>query len=98
MLGAPVLAAAQLNRLGARITMTPTIAELAQSDAIGQDSDFVLMQRRMAGPVTVNTVAKNRHGLDGVMFWTKFDPDYGQFREITREQAEDLCDDQDESR
>ena len=91
----PVLAAAQLNRLGARLSGQPTIAELAQSDAIGQDADFVLMQRRMSnGPVMVNSVAKNRHGLtDGVMFWTKFDPDYGMFREIDRDTAEDLCDD-----
>lgn len=94
-LNAPVLAAAQLNREGARIRMQPTIAELAQSDAIGQDADFVLMQRRMhTGPVMVNSVAKNRHGLtDGVVFWTKFDPDYGQFREIDKQTAEDLCDD-----
>lgn len=96
-LGAPVLAAAQLNREAARGIRIPTIAELAQSDAIGQDADFVLMQRRMrTGPVMVNTVAKNRHGLtDGVMFWTKFDPDFGIFREIDKETAEDLCDDDD---
>jgi replicative DNA helicase len=96
-LGLPVLAAAQLNRDGARSRAMPTIAELAQSDSIGQDADVVIMQRRMGtGPVMRYHIAKNRHGLSEADFFSRFEPDYGKFTEINRTLAEELADEDEE--
>ena len=88
----PVLAASQINREGGRGKGLPGIADLAQSDAIGQDADVLVTMRRMNGPVMKYSLPKNRHGLNEMNFYGRFDPDYGRLNEITREQAEDLCD------
>jgi hypothetical protein len=88
----PVLVASQINREGGRGKALPGIADLAQSDAIGQDADVLVTMRRMAGPVMKYALPKNRHGLNEVNFYGRFDPDYGRLSEITRETAEDLCD------
>jgi replicative DNA helicase len=88
----PVASAAQLNRQASHVR-TPTAAEIAQSDAIGQDADVLVMLRRMAGPVLRYDVAKNRHGPSEIRFFSHFDPDYGHLGEVSQEQAQDICDD-----
>lgn len=89
----PVLAAAQVNREGGKTIRMPTTAEIAQSDAIGQDADFIVMSRRMGvGKSMRHHVTKNRHGMSEVPFFTLFDPDYGRLHEIEREIAEEIRD------
>lgn len=90
----PVLSAAQVNREGARGSSLPGLSDLAQSDAIGQDADMVMSMRRMGNaPVMRYSVPKNRHGDVGHGFYSEFFPDVGRMREIDKERAEDLCDD-----
>lgn len=91
--GTPILAASQINREGGRGESLPTLRQLAQSDAIGQDADVVVTMRRMPGPAMKYGIAKNRHGANEVSFWSRFLPDGGHFNEVSRETAEQLSDD-----
>jgi len=88
----PVLAAVQINREGAKAMGMPGIKDIAQSDAIGQDADVFLAMRRM-GPAMKYNLAKNRHGPSDVVFYSRFDPDLGEFGEVSRDTAEQLRDD-----
>ena len=88
----PVLVASQINREGGKGKALPGIADLAQSDAIGQDADVLVTMRRMNGPVMKYAIPKNRHGLNEMSFYSQFDPDKGRFKEVSKEMAEDACD------
>lgn len=88
--GTAMLAAAQINREGETGSAPPKVKNLAQSDALGQDADVVLTMRAKPHDVaTAFSIEKNRHGSSGIRFYTTFDPNTGQFTEISAEQAED---------
>jgi replicative DNA helicase len=85
------LVASQINREGDHGSAPPKISQLSQSDALGQDGDVVLTFRSKPHDVATHfMVDKNRHGPRGIEFFTVFDPNKGQFHEITKQQAEDL--------
>lgn len=86
-----ILSASQINREGDRGETPPRLAMLAQSDALGQDGDVVVtMRAKGRNTSTAFSLEKNRHGPSSVPFWTVFDPNNGDFTEITQETAEDL--------
>lgn len=88
-----ILAASQINREGDTPgPRPPKLKHLAQSDALGQDGDVVLTMKRYGQGAAVFSVEKNRSGESSHLFWTKFDANKGDFREITREQADDIRD------
>lgn len=85
--GIPICAAAQINRLGEGGRKPPTVDKLAQSDAIGQDSDVVVTMRKFSPKARQMLLAKNRSGTDDVVFYAEFAPDEGRFDEIDYETA-----------
>ena len=89
----PILVASQINREGGKGKALPGIVDVAQSDAIGQDCDVLMTMRRMNGPVMKYGLPKNRHGMNEINFYSRFDPDFGRLGEVTREQAEELATD-----
>jgi replicative DNA helicase len=89
----PIISAAQINRDGDGAGWKPPrVKNLAQSDALGQDADVVITHKRYSKSTAVASIEKNRHGASGDYFWTRFQPDEGRFEEITREQADDIKD------
>ena len=85
-----MLVASQINRDGDAGKEPPKLSNLAGSDALGQDGDVVLTMRALPHNVaSCFSVEGNRHGPGG-KFYTAFDPDTGNFEEITAERAEDL--------
>jgi hypothetical protein len=86
-----ILAAAQINREGAHGENPPKVVNLSQSDSLGQDGDVVLTMRAKPHDVaTALSIEKNRHGASGIPFYTSFNPNYGEFKEIDAETAEGL--------
>lgn len=83
-----VLAAVQVNREGSRgrASRPPTLTSLAGSDALGQDGDVVITQRRWSKSVKVHSAEKIRDGEE-LRFHSHFDPRRGRFGEMTYEQA-----------
>lgn len=93
----PIISAAQINRDGdAGGWRPPKVRNLAQSDALGQDADVVITHKRYSQSSMAASVEKNRHGASGMLFFTEFDPERGKFHEITREQADQRRDDEEE--
>lgn len=86
----PVISAAQVNREGARASSGPKTEHVAQSDALGQDADMMLIITEHSTGSHMNTLAKNRHGVHGQKWFSRFDPDSGDFGFLTAEQANDL--------
>jgi len=85
-----MLVASQINRDGETGSEPPRLANLAGSDALGQDGDVICTMRAKPHNVaTAISVEGNRHGPSG-KFYTKFDPDLGVFDEISRDEVEDL--------
>jgi hypothetical protein len=88
-----ILSLAQINREGDTISKyPPRVKNLAQSDALGQDGDVILTHKQYARAATIFSVEKNRHGVSGIPFYTRFQPNQGSFPEITEEIADDLRD------
>lgn len=88
-----ILAAAQINRDGdAPGWKPPKVKNLAQSDALGQDGDVVLTHKQYSQSTMVYGIEKNRHGEAGKHFFTRFLPNTGQFGEITKDQADNFKD------
>lgn len=84
------LVASQINREGdTRGDEPPRLVNLAGSDALGQDGDLVITMRTLSNVTTTFSVEKNRHGPTA-KFHTKFDPNEGNFGEISPEEAQDL--------
>lgn len=95
-----IFAAAQINRsgdTGDSSPIPPKKRDLAQTDAYLQDADFLITMSRMrGGHAAAFSLEKNRDGEDGARFYTKFLANQGDFAEITRPEAEDLCDEYDD--
>jgi len=86
-----VMGAAQINRDGDTASWRPpALKTLAQSDHLGNDGDVVLTMKRYGRDAAAVSIEKNRHGDSGKVFFTKYDPNHGDFSEITREKADDL--------
>ena len=85
----PIIAAAQINRLGEGGEKPPSVAKLSQTDALGQDASIVVTMRRASNHTAQYSLEKNRHGESGVVFWTLFKPDEGEFKEVTYQKALD---------
>ena len=90
-----IIGASQINREGDSNSFKqrpPKLKTLAQSDHLGNDGDLVATMCRMGLGVGVFSIEKNRHGESGRLFYTKFDPNHGDFSEISEEQARDIAD------
>jgi len=83
----PIIAGAQVNRAGNSSTSAPGAEHLAQSDALGQDADAVITLMKQSERVTLNSMAKYRHGKSGSKWYTLFEPDFGNFEVLTPEEA-----------
>lgn len=86
----PIVAAAQINRLGIGGKKPPGVDKLSESDGIGQDSDVVVTMRQMSRTVTQLMVAKNRSGPDGQVFWAEYRPNEGHIEEVGYDEAQNL--------
>jgi replicative DNA helicase len=87
---ARIVCAAQINREGDTSSKLPPKSKtLAQSDAIGQDSDVVITMKRYAEDALAYLLDKNRHGKSGVYYFSAYEPNVGNFVEISREAADD---------
>ena len=86
----PILAAAQLNR-EAEGKAKPSLTNFAQTDALGQDADFVYFLRGKEGSkVRELRALKYRHGPDGQLWHVEFQPGVPSFAEISKDRAEEL--------
>jgi replicative DNA helicase len=91
-----VLALAQINREGdTGGWKPPRTKNLSQSDAIGQDSDVVVTMKKYSDTVMTYLTDKNRDGPSDRVFWSRFDVENGDHREITRDQADKIKDSED---
>lgn len=90
--GIPIISAAQVNRAGASSdgAKTARSEHIAQSDALGQDADLLLMLAPHCRTVHVNVITKNRHGIHGSRWFSAFDPVLGQFDYMSQEKADQL--------
>lgn len=86
----PLISAAQINREGGKATGGPRAEHLAQSDALGQDADLLLMVTEYSRRVHLNTISKNRHGIHGTRWYSRFEPSLAAFEHLTSDQAEAL--------
>lgn len=87
----PILTAAQINREGERGSWRPPKAvNLAGSDSLGRDADCVVTMKRFGRGAMVYSLEKNRHGQAGDIWFSRFDPNNGDFREITRTEADKI--------
>lgn len=85
----PILSAAQINRDGERGSWRPpTAVHLAGSDSLGRDADCVITMKRFGKGAMVYSLEKNRHGQSGDVWFARFDPNNGDFSEISRQEAE----------
>lgn len=85
----PIVVAAQINRSGAG-KEPPGAEHLSSSDAIGQDADCLVTMRQASKRVIKFRLAKFRHGKDNEFWWTRFQPNTGQYEEITGDEAYEL--------
>jgi replicative DNA helicase len=86
-----VLTASQINREGETSSWRPPITKnLSQSDSVGQDADTVVTMKRFGDGAMVYSLEKARSSKAGCLWWSKFDPEHGDFTEITRDEAEEI--------
>ena len=94
--GTPIIASAQVKRAGETTgNKPPKASDLAQSDALGQDADVVIMSKRLNDLVMTNSGQKIRNGptLD---WFSRFDVKANRFEEISQAVADRIslqCDD-----
>ena len=87
----PILMASQLNRTSG--TSSDAGAEaISGSDNIGMDADLIMFIQDYSKRTRRCKVIKNRHGEKDVVWYTEFDPNVGLFREIGKQRADDLKD------
>lgn len=90
----PIMSASQINRDGdSKIAnKPPRLVNLAQSDTIGQDANTVITMTKYRGGNTslVLSLEKSRSAQAGLMWWCRFNPNTGDFHEITRAEADAL--------
>lgn len=92
----PIVSGAQLNRQGAQKGSGPET--IAEADKIGQDASGITIIEHHSPRVLQYHQVKYRNGSGGWGFWTKFNPDAGEFREISFELAQELIEeDRDET-
>lgn len=92
-----ILALVQINREGDSISKyPPKVKNLTGSDALGQDSDVIVTHKKFSPTSMIYSLEKNRHGVDGRYFYTRYLPNEGRFHEISRETADDLRDREDD--
>ena len=93
-----ILAAAQINRDGEGTgNIPPKMRSMASTDVYVQDADTILtMTRLRGGHAAALSIEKNRQGQDDVRFYTKFLANRGDFSEVTRAEADDICDELDD--
>lgn len=85
--GIAMLAAAQLNREGeARGMKMPSSNTLGGSDALGQDADNVIIVRLLGERSQIWKLDKVREAT-GLTFYTKYEPTFGEFSEISKDEA-----------
>lgn len=77
----PILIAAQLNRMG----------ELANTDAITQDSDFIVFLSRPSEEVTYNDLVKSRNGISA-RWYSRFNVADNDFSDMTDDKARMVID------
>lgn len=96
--GIPIISAAQVNRAGASSdgAKTAKSEHIAQSDALGQDADLLLMLAPHCRTVHVNVITKNRHGIHGSRWFSAFDPVLGQFDYMSQEKADQMKEQEEE--
>ncbi len=91
-----IFSASQVNRDGDTIqNKPPKLKNLAQSDHLGNDGDVVLTMKRYGMGAGIFSVEKNRHGPSLNVFFTEYDPNQGNFSEITVDRANTIKDDTD---
>jgi replicative DNA helicase len=91
-----IFSASQVNRDGDTIqNKPPKLKNLAQSDHLGNDGDVVLTMKRYGMGAGIFSVEKNRHGPSLNVFFTEYDPNQGNFSEITVDRANNIKDDTD---
>jgi replicative DNA helicase len=82
----PVIAAAQINREGQKSNKMGA-EHLSQSDALGQDADLILTVREYSPRVRIKGLVKNRHGVQGVKWYSRFEPNVSGFEDISADRA-----------
>jgi hypothetical protein len=83
-----VVAAAQVNREGdTNSPNPPKISNLSQTTALEQDGDVVVMMKRFSPSTLVYQAGKVREGRS-VKWYGHFNPERGNFAEISRDEAE----------
>jgi hypothetical protein len=93
----PIIAAAQINRAGDKENGMPSAANLAQSDALGQDADALITIKRHSRRVLMNSLTKYRHGESGARWYTQFEPGKGILADISPDKANTLKMEDDEA-
>lgn len=94
---ARILAASQINRDGdSAFGRPPKLKNLTGTDALAQDADVVITMARYGRGATHLSLEKNRYGDSEVSFFTRFDADTGDFREIDRDKADEIRDSEDD--
>lgn len=85
----PIVLGSQLNRT-AMGSDEPDAGQIGRSDAVGQDADLVVMVTKKTTSVRKMSLAKNRHGPDGLTWFTMWKPNTGEIEEITGDRASEL--------
>lgn len=85
----PIICAAQINREGQK-SKNAGAEHLSQSDALGQDGDVIVTIKDYSTRVRLNALVKNRHGIQGVRWFTQFEPASAAFEDISSEKAYSL--------
>lgn len=85
----PILGIAQINRGGEKHgkNTPPKAADLAQSDALGQDADVLITMSEPSERTRVHSAEKVRNG-PSVKWWTRFDYERNDFGEVSKEMME----------
>ena len=94
--GIPIVVASQANREAAGMASKgepPGPEHLANSDAIGRDSDTVVSAAMLSEHVMNMRCPKNRHGKSDFRWKTHFDPGAGIFKQISHTEAVRLVQD-----
>jgi len=82
----PVLSALQLNRSAYNATEAK-MSQTAETDQFNKDPTVLISMLRMSETVILNTILKNRHGVSGRKFYTRFTHDSARAVEISFEEA-----------
>lgn len=86
-----ILGAVQVNREGDNAGQEPPrLKNLAQSDHLGNDGDVVMTMKRVGQSTAVISLEKNRNAESMVKWWVKYNPNQGDYGEITYEKAQEI--------